>query len=97
MRVEAEIKQVGEPYEGHSKTTGKAWKAITLLLEWKEGEDTNRAWATMFNDVVEWFEQTELQVGEWCVANLLFSTRSYRTGYHKTEVNINDITRRTTV
>ena len=37
------------------------------------------------------------QVGEWCVANLLFSTRSYRTGYHKTEVNINDITRRTTV
>ncbi len=94
MRIEAVIKQVGELHEGKSKVTGKDWKAVQLLLEWEGEEGPNRLWATMFNEVVEDFVRKGLQAGDCCVANLQFSSRSYRTGYHKTDICVNLIRRK---
>lgn len=94
MRIEAVIKQVGELHEGKSKVTGKDWKAVQLLLEWEGEEEPNRAWATMFNEVVEAFAQTGLCIGDSCVAILYFSARTFRTGYHKTDICVNLIRRK---
>lgn len=93
MRIEAVIKQIGELHEGSSKLTGKEWKAAQILLEWEDGEVTNRVWAMMFNEVLDEFQQVGMHVGDGCVVTFSFSARSYRTGYHKTEVNIISISK----
>ena len=93
MKIEAVIRQVGELHEGKSKATGKEWKAVQILLEWEGEEEPNRAWATMFNEVVEVFMQAGLCIGDSCMATLSFSARTFRTGYHKTDICVNLIRR----
>ena len=89
MRVEAEIKEVGAPYQGTARVTGKAWKSMQLLLEWEDEDGSSQAWVALFNEVMEDFVRKGLQAGDCCVANLQFSSRSYRTGYHKTDICVN--------
>ncbi len=43
MRVEAEIKEVGAPYQGTARVTGKAWKSMQLLLEWEDEDGSSQA------------------------------------------------------
>lgn len=91
MNVKCVIKLIGDEAKGVSSRTGNEWKARHILLEWTDGEDVNRVWATMFNQVVEAFERGNFALGSECVASLTFSGHSFRTGYNKTEVNVKDI------
>ena len=96
MRVEAEIKEVSALHQGKNYMNGKAWKAMMVLLAWEDEEGANQAWTAMFNDVMDGFVQSGLSVGDKCCAGMYLSARSFRTGYHKTDISLTFI-RRTTV
>lgn len=91
MTIKCVIKLIGDEAKGVSGRTGNEWKARHILLEWSDGEDVNRVWATMFNQVVDAFERGGFVQGGECVASLTFSGHSFRTGYNKTEVSVKDI------
>lgn len=91
MEKEMIVKIVGESSEGISQRTGDSWKNRTLLLEWNEGGVTNRIWAALFNEVLDQFERQNIKPGDACWVNVVFSARTYRTGFCRTEASITAI------
>ena len=82
------IKMVGETARGVSQQTGNEWRVQTVLLEFTDAEGVNRFWGTLFNERVDLFAESGLKVGDECMAEVTFSTRSFRNGFSKNEVNI---------
>lgn len=85
------IKMVGETAKGISQQTGNEWRAQTVLLEFTDAEGVNRFWGTLFNEKIDQFSESGLKVGDECMAEVTFSTRSFRSGYCKNDVNIINI------
>lgn len=94
MEKEMIVKIVGECSEGVSQRTGDSWKNRTLLLEWNEGGVANRIWAAIFNEALDRFERQDIKPGDACWVDVVFSARTYRTGFCRTEVRITAIEKR---
>ena len=91
MILVTKIKMIGKMSNGVSERTGNDWRVLTVLLEWTEAEVVNRIWGTLFNERVDEFEQSGLKTGDECLVEVSFSTRCFRTGYCKNDINIINI------
>lgn len=91
MILVTKIKMIGKMSNGVSERTGNEWRALTVLLEWTEAETVNRLWGTLFNERLDEFEKSGLKTGDECMAEITFSTRCFRTGYCKNDINIINI------
>ena len=91
MKIEAKIKIIGEEKTGTSQTTGDQWRSRMLLLEWEDLEGTQRVWATLFNEVLAEFEKEGIKQGSLCQVDFVFTARTYRSMYNKTDVDVKHI------
>lgn len=91
MILVTKIKMIGKMSNGVSERTGNDWRVLTVLLEWTEAEVVNRIWGTLFNERVDEFESSGLKTGDECLVEVSFSTRCFRTGYCKNDINIINI------
>ena len=91
MILVTKIKMIGKMSNGVSERTGNDWRVLTVLLEWTEAEVVNRIWGTLFNERVDEFEKSRLKMGDECLVEVSFSTRCFRTGYCKNDINIINI------
>lgn len=91
MILVTKIKMIGKMSNGVSERTGNDWRVLTVLLEWTEAEVVNRIWGTLFNERVDEFEKSGLKMGDECLVEVSFSTRCFRTGYCKNDINIINI------
>lgn len=91
MILVTKIKMIGKMSNGVSERTGNDWRVLTVLLEWTEAEVVNRIWGTLFNERVDEFEKSGLKTGDECLVEVSFSTRCFRTGYCKNDINIINI------
>ena len=91
MILVTKIKMIGKMSNGVSERTGNDWRVLTVLLEWTDAEVVNRIWGTLFNERVDEFENSGLKTGDECLVEVSFSTRCFRTGYCKNDINIINI------
>lgn len=91
MILVTKIKMIGKMSNGVSERTGNDWRVLTVLLEWTDAEVVNRIWGTLFNERVDEFEKSGLKMGDECLVEVSFSTRCFRTGYCKNDINIINI------
>ena len=91
MKIEAKIKIIGEEFSGTSQTTGNDWRCRMLLLEWEDMEGEQRAWLSIFDERMDDFNEQGFAQGDLCQLDIVFSPRTYRTTYKKTEIKIKNI------
>ena len=96
MNLNATVKLLAEETNGISSATGNPWRGRMALLEWQSGAGiVNRAWCALFNDKLEAFEMQGIKVGDWVEVTIRCTTRTYRTGFNRTDVEILEIKKRT--
>lgn len=96
MNLKAMVKLLAEENSGISNSTGNPWRGRMMLLEWPGGTGiVNRAWCALFNDKLEAFEMQGIKVGDTVEATIRFSTRTYRTGFNRTDMEVLNIKKST--
>lgn len=88
MKVTCTVKLLGEEKNGISQRTGNPWKSKTVLLEWLDLHGTNRVWGSLFNQSLDEFNLEGIAIDDKVEACIRYSTRTYRSGYTSTEVEL---------
>ena len=88
MKIEAKIKIIDEEKTGTSQMTGNEWRSRMLMLEWDDMEGAQRIWAALFDERLDDLEKQGIAQGDSCQVDIVFTPRTYRSTYHKTELEI---------
>jgi hypothetical protein len=92
MNLNATVKLLGDETNGISNSTGNPWRGRMVLLEWPNAAGyMNRAWCSLFNSKLEAFETQGIRTGDSVQAEIRFSTRTYRSGFNRTDLEIIEI------
>jgi len=77
MKIEATVKTIGTVREGISKTTGNAYKALDILIEWPDGEHYHRQQATLTGEHATQFLAQGIRTGDAIEADIQLTTDSW--------------------
>lgn len=82
MKINAEVRVIGQVQNGTSSATGMPWKSQDIVLAWPEAmmdgtQAEMRVLATLYGEDVDKFAQMNIAQGTVIQTNLWFSTRSY--------------------
>ena len=91
METKATVKMIGEKKSGVSNSTGNPWQRKSLLLEWIDSEGTHRVWGNLFNQEVDDFDQQGFKAGDEAMVRLIFTSRSFASGFVSNNVEIEEI------
>ena len=91
MEIRATVKLVGETKTGVSQRTGNEWKSCSVMLEWIDSEGTHRVWGNLFNQEVDDFDQQGFKAGDEAMVRLIFTSRSFASGFVSNNVEIVEI------
>ena len=85
MKIQANVKRVGELKTGTSKTTGKKWAIREILFSWTDEAGENFVSATVDGDL---FTGQGIDAGSTIQVELTFHTRLLPSGAVANEVRV---------
>ena len=77
MQIQATVKMIGTLREGVSKTTGNPYKALDVLVEWADGEHSQRQMAMVTGEHASQFLALGIHTGDVVGADIQLTTDSW--------------------
>lgn len=77
MQIQATVKTISPLREGTSRTTGNAWKALDVLIEWPDGDFLQRQTASVNGENVDAFRSAGINVGDTIDCDIQLTTDSW--------------------